>query len=405
MRQYDFETVIKRHGTGSLKWNEMTQYPQSAEGVIPFSLADMELLNPPEIIQGLKAFLDRSVLGYAMPTEAYKNTVKAWMLRRHSWKIETEWLKDAPGVINAFFTAVKAFTEEGEGVMLMTPVYYPMYYAIQRNNRVLVETKLVISRDRYEIDFDDFERKATDPNTKLLILCSPHNPTGRVWTPEELAKIGSICVDNRVLIVVDEIHNDLIMPGFRHTVFASMSEELARHSITCTAPSKTFNLAGMQTANIVIPDKEIRDTYWKEVLTTEGNPKCNILGMEACRLAYELCGEWLDQLIALVDVNRKLIVDFLNKEFPQIKVFRLEGTYLLWMDFNGLGIECHELARLLKDNANLFFDEGFIFGSQGEGFERWNLACPTKYIQEALDRLKRTLDKVPKNVRSKEPVC
>ncbi|MFA6508421.1 MAG: aminotransferase class I/II-fold pyridoxal phosphate-dependent enzyme, partial [Treponemataceae bacterium] len=338
MREYDFETVRPRPGMGSFKWDEMAKISELASDVIPFSLADMELLNPPEIIEGLKAFLDSTVLGYAMPTEAYKNTVKAWMLRRHGWKIETEWLKDAPGVINAFFTAVKAFTQEGEGVMLMTPVYYPMYYAIQRNTRVLVDTRLVVNGDRYEIDFDDFERKAKDPNTKLLILCSPHNPTGRVWTPEELTRIGRICIDNGVLIVADEIHNDLIMPGFHHTVFASLSDEFAQHSITCTAPSKTFNLAGMQTANIIIPNKEIRDAYWKEVLTTEGNPKCNILGLEACRLAYENCEEWLEQLICLVDSNRKIIVDFMEREFPRIKVFRLEGTYLLWMDFNGLGI-------------------------------------------------------------------
>lgn len=405
MRAYDFETVRPRRGMGSFKWDEMTKVPSMPEDIIPFSLADMELLNPPEIIEGLKAFLDRTVLGYAMPTEEYKRTVKDWMLRRHGWSIETEWLKDAPGVINAFFTAVKAFTEEGDGVMLMTPVYYPMYYAIQRNNRVLVDNKLVINGDRYEIDFDDFERKAKDPNTKLLILCSPHNPTGRVWTPEELTRIGRICVDNGVLIVADEIHHDLIMPGYRHTVFASLSDEFAQHSITCTAPSKSFNLAGMQTSNIVIPNKAIRDVYWKEVLTTEGNPKCNILGMEACRLAYEHCGNWLDQLISLVDTNRKIIVDFLNSELPEIKVFRLEGTYLLWMDFNGLGIECRELARILREEANLFFDEGFIFGRQGEGFERWNLACPTKYIEEALARLKRTIDAVSKKDLLKEPVC
>jgi cystathionine beta-lyase len=391
MKRYDFKTIRNRFETGSAKWDEMTSVPDLADDVIPFSLADMELVNPPEIINGLKDFLDRSVLGYAMPTAAYRKAVQGWMLRRHGWRIETEWLKDAHGVINAFFTAVKAFTEEGDGVMLMTPVYYPMYFAIRRNNRVLVDNHLVIKDGHYEIDFADFEKKAKDPRTKMLILCSPHNPTGRVWTSEELVRIGRICIDNGVLVVSDEIHNDLIMPGYHHTVFASISDEFARHSITCTAPSKTFNLAGMQTANIVIPDKTIREIYWKEVLTTEGNPKCNILGMEACRLAYENCEEWLRQLIELVDENRRIVIDYLAKEFPQIKIFPLEGTYLLWMDFNGLGIECHELSTILKEKANLFFDDGYIFGPQGEGFERWNLACPTKYIQAALERLKALL--------------
>jgi cystathionine beta-lyase len=394
VKHYDFETVIKRYGVGSFKWDEMAKYSNVGEDVIPFSVADMEFKNPPEVVEGLKRFLDQIVLGYASPTEAYQKTVQDWMLRRHNWQIKTEWLKDAPGVINAFFTAVKAFTKEGEGVMLMTPVYYPMYFAIQRNNRVLVDNRLATNGDHYEIDFDDFEKKAKDANTKLLILCSPHNPTGRVWTVDELTKIGRICIDNQVLIVADEIHNDLIIPGYHHTVFASIGAEFARHSITCTAPSKTFNLAGLQTSNIIIPDEKIRETYWKEVCTTEGNPKCNILGMEACRLAYENCGEWLDRVIEIINTNRKVVTEFINREFPQIKVFRLEGTYLLWMDFNSLGIECHELARILKEEANLFFDEGFIFGDQGAGFERWNLACPTNNIYAALERLKTTLKRL-----------
>ncbi len=392
MKQYDFETVIKRHGVGSGKWDEMAKY-SVGDDVIPFSVADMELKNAPEIIEGLKAFLDNTILGYAQPTDAYKNAVKGWMQRRHNWEIDTKWIKDAPGVINAFFTAVKAFTKEGEGVMLMTPVYYPMYFAINRNNRVLVDSKLVINGDHYEIDFNDFEKKAKDPNTKLLILCSPHNPTGRVWTKEELTKIGRICIDNNVLVVSDEIHNDIIMPGYSHTVFASICEEFAQNSITCTAPSKTFNLAGLQTSNIIIPNEKIRERYFQEVCTTEGNPKCNILGLEGCRLAYENCEEWLNQTLALIETNRKTVVEFLAKEFPQIKVFKLEGTYLLWMDFRSIKIEAKELARMLKEEANLFFDEGFVFGEQGTGFERWNLACPTKYINEGLERLKTTLNK------------
>jgi cystathionine beta-lyase len=340
----------------------------------------------------LKDFLDRSVLGYAKPTAAYKEAVQVWMRRRHNWKIKDEWIMDVPGVVNAFFTAVKAFTEEGDGVMLMTPVYYPMYFAIQRNNRVLVDNKLLVKGDHYEIDFDDFEQKAASAKTKLLILCSPHNPTGRVWTPDELKRIGRICMDNSVLVLADEIHNDLIMPGYGHTVFASLNKKFAQNSITCTAPSKSFNLAGMQTANLIIPNAEIRRTYLNEVLTTEGNPKCNILGMEACRLAYENCEEWLEQLIQLIDSNRKTITAFLAAELPQIKVFRLEGTYLLWVDFNDLGMEYHELTKILKEKANLFFDDGSIFGKLGEGFMRWNIACPRRYILKALHRLKKTVN-------------
>lgn len=276
--------------------------------------------------------------------------------------------------------------------MLMTPVYYPMYAAVTRHDRVLVENKLVRVGDTYEIDFDDFEAKAKDPNTKLLILCSPHNPSGRVWRREELEHIGRICMENHVLVVADEIHFDLVSPGYKHIPFASLSPEFAMNSITCTTPSKTFNLAGLQTALAIIPNPELRQRFYEEQQKDDGNPKCNILGLEGCRIAYTQCEEWLEQVKAVIERNRQTIIAFLAREFPQIQVMKLEGTYLLWMDFNGLGIECHELARLLKEEAHLFFDEGYIFGEAGEGFERWNLACPTKYVEEGLERLKKTLD-------------
>lgn len=397
MKNYDFETVICREGVGSGKWDEISKtLGYTPEGVIPFSVADMEFMTAPEIVEGLKRFLDTNVLGYAQPTDAYKNAVKSWMKKRHGWDIDTQWIKDTHGVINAFFTAVKAFTKEGEGVMLMTPVYYPMYFAVSRNNRVLVENKLIRTGDTYEIDFDDFEEKAKDENTKLLILCSPHNPSGRVWSQEELERIGRICIDNHVLIVSDEIHFDLISPGYHHTVFASISEEFAQNCIVCTAPSKTFNLAGLQTSNVIIPNEKLREQFFGEMLKEDGNPKCNILGLEGCRLAYEHCEEWLEQVLTVIDRNRQIVTDFMAREFPQVQIMKLEGTYLLWMDFNGLGIECHELARILKEEAYLFFDEGYIFGDMGAGFERWNLACPTRYVEEGLERLKKVLDKYVK---------
>lgn len=394
MSNYDFETVIRRTGVGSGKWDEIQNtLGYTPEGVIPFSVADMEFVTQPEIVEGLKHFLDTSVLGYAQPTREYKEAVKGWMKRRHGWEIENDWIQDTHGVINAFFTAVKAFTKEGEGVMLMTPVYYPMYFAAERNNRVLVENRLVRTGNTYEIDFEDFEKKAKDDNTKLLILCSPHNPSGRVWTKEELERIGRICIDNHVLIVSDEIHFDLLMPGYHHTVFASISGEFAENCIVCTAPSKTFNLAGLQTSNVIIKNRKLRERFLEELRKDDGNPKCNILGLEGCRLAYEKCEGWLEEAIQVIDRNRRLVEDFMAKEFPQVQVMKLEGTYLLWMDFNGLGIECHELARILKEEAYLFFDEGYIFGEMGAGFERWNLACPTKYVEEGLERMKKALSK------------
>lgn len=394
MSKYNLETVVRRVGVGSGKWDEIEKtLGTTPEDVIPFSVADMEFELAPEIAEGLQKYLQHCVLGYAQATDAYKEAVKGWLERKHNWVIDKDWIRDTPGVINAFFTAVKAFTKEGDGVMLMTPAYYPMYFAAQRHNRVLVENKLIRTGDTYEIDFADFEEKAKDENTKLLILCSPHNPSGRVWRREELEKIGRICLEKHVLVVSDEIHFDLITPGSRHIVFASICEEFAMNSITCTAPSKTFNLAGLQTANVIIPNPELRERFYTEQKKDDGNPKCNILGLEACRIAYTQCDEWLDEVLAVIERNRQTVCAFMEREFPQIQVMKLEGTYLLWMDFNALGIECHELARILKEEAALFFDEGFIFGEAGEGFERWNLACPTKYIEAGLQRLKETLNK------------
>lgn len=392
MKNYDFETVYNRHHTGSHKWAEMRTIPGVGEDVIPFSVADMELKNAPEIVEGLKHFLDTSVLGYEKPNDEYRQIVANFMERRHNWKIQLDWLKDCHGVVTAFFAAVKVFTEPGDGVILMTPVYYPMYMAASLNDRKEVHNRLLFKGDHYEIDFEDLEAKAKDPKNKLLILCSPHNPSGRVWTREELTRIGRICVDNGVLVVADEIHHDLIMPGYEHTMFASICEEFAQNSITLTSPSKSFNVAGLQTANMIIPNKEIRDRYWQEFVRFDGSPKCNIMGYAACKIAYTQCDEWLDQVIQLIDHNRQVVENFLAREFPQIRVIRLEGTYLLWMDFRGLGIECHELARILREEAHLFFDDGYIFGEEGAGFERWNLACPTKYIEAALERLKKALD-------------
>jgi len=391
MKQYDFENIIFRNNSGSHKWDEMLTVPGVEADVIPFSVADMELKNAPEIIEGLKAYLDRSVLGYVKPNDAFRQVVADFIERRHGWKIENEWIKDSHGVVTAFFAAVKAFTEPGDGVILMTPVYYPMYMAASLNNRKEVHNRLIFKGDHYEIDFEDLEKKAQDPRNKVLILCSPHNPTGRVWSVDELTRIGRICIDNDVLVVADEIHNELIMPGYHHTMFGSISEEFAQHSITLISPSKTFNLAGMQVANLIVPNDKIRERYWHEFIMAEGSPKCNILGYEACRIAYTKCDEWLEQVIQVIDHNRKVVTDFLAKEFPQVQVIRLEGTYLLWMDFRGLGIECHELARILREDAHLFFDDGYIFGDEGEGFERWNLACPTKFIVAALERLKKAL--------------
>ncbi len=387
--KYDFENVHKRFNTGSSKWNELVKFGvKESEDIIPFSVADMEFVTAPEIIDALKHELDTSIMGYENPTDSYLESVCSWMKARHNWNAKPEWILPSHGIVDAFFEAVRTYTNEGDGIILTTPVYHPMYMAVNFNKRRLIDCPMINTGTRYEIDFDDLSRKAEDPNAKMLILCSPHNPCGRVWTREELMRIAEICLKNNILVVSDEIHFDLIMPGHKHTVFASLGDEIANNCLVLTAPSKTFNIAGLQTSNVFIPNPELRKKFSDSLRLSNPNPKCNILGYVASEAAYRHCAKWLDECLSVIDANRKAIIEFISRELPMIKITNLEGTYLLWLDCNGLGINHKELERINHEEARLFFDEGYIFGSQGEGFERWNIACPAKYIREALERMK-----------------
>lgn len=384
--QYDFENISSRFGIGSKKWQEMKNNPLLTDEVIPFSVADMELKTAPEITNGLKNFIDNNVLGYAGSNKKYRQSVCNWMKTHHNWEVQEYWLVEAHSVVNAFFTAVKAFTKKGDGIILFTPVYYPMYKAIEINKRKLVEVPLINNNTSYDIDWTLLENKATDKNTTMLILCSPHNPCSRIWTKEELSRISEICLKNNVFVVSDEIHSDLIMPGFKHVSYGTISKEVRQNCIICTAPSKTFNLAGMQLSNIFIPNENYRKLFQAEQ-ATDADFACSILSYEACRLAYTHCEAWLQQLITLISTNKQIIIDFMQKYFPQVKITELQATYLLWMDFRSFNLSFHELERINHEKACLYFDEGYLFGKAGEGFERWNLACPTKYIKFALNRL------------------
>ncbi|MDD3270290.1 MAG: pyridoxal phosphate-dependent aminotransferase, partial [Syntrophomonadaceae bacterium] len=334
-------------------------------------------------------------LGYTQPTDSYLYAVCDWMKRRHGWLIKKDWIVGSPGVVNAIFLAVKAFTNEGEGIIIQTPVYYPFYAAVERNQRVLVKNPLIFTKSNYIIDYDDLERKARDPQNKVLLFCSPHNPVGRVWTLEELTRVGEICLRNNVLIISDEIHFDLIMSGHKHTVFANVSEELADITIVCTSPSKTFNIAGMQTSNIIIPNEKVRKAYLRE-MASNGFYSLNILAYKACEIAYTECEQWLNQLLELVYNNHLESKKFIEKNLPVIKVIELEGTYLQWMDFQALGLNKHELEKLMHLKAEVFFDEGYIFGEEGAGFERMNIACPTRTMMDGLKRLAVTVNELGK---------
>lgn len=385
--KYDFETIPNRKNVGSEKWEKMyDKVPNLPEGIIPFSVADMELKNAPEISQGVSEYMRNTVMGYTIPTDRYWRAVADWMYRRHGWKVKTEWIIDYPGVVTALFQTVRLLTDPGDGVILLTPVYYPFYNAVKRNGRRIRECPLKLQGLKYQIDFDLLEALAKKPENKLLLLCNPHNPVGRVWTLEELTQLGRICIENNVFVVSDEIHGDLILPGHHHTTFGQISEEFAQHSITCTSPSKTFNLAGLLTSNVIVANRDIKERL-HTFRDDQATYFCGMAGYKACEIAYIQCEPWLEELLLLLDQNKQILQNFMKVHFPEISVFELEGTYLQWMDFRGLGLEYHQLEAFLQEKAWLFFDEGSLFGKAGEGFERMNIACPTRALREALERL------------------
>lgn len=385
--KYDFETLIDRSAHGSGKWEEMRKKnPDTKAGVVPFSVADMEFKNAPEIGEGLKAYMDTHVLGYTSPTQDYLDTVCSWMREQHGWHIQPEHIVCTCGVVSALFVAVKAFCQPGDGVIVMPPVYYPFYAAAENGGCEVVRCPLIYKDHTYSMDFDLLEKLAAEEKNTMLIFCSPHNPVGRVWTPEELRRVGEICLKNNVRIISDEIHFDLVWPGYHHTVFPNAGD-FSDKVIVCTAPSKTFNLAAMQTSNIIIPNKADRERFL-EVLG-HGGP--GALGLEACRIAYTQCKPWMGEMLETIYGNYQFAVSFIGEHMPEIKPVELQGTYLLWLDCTALGKSAKELEALMVQKAQLFFDEGYVFGPEGEGFERVNLAVPRWALEEGLVRMEKAI--------------
>lgn len=392
--KYDFNTLISRKNTGSSKWEQMYKTnPNIGEDIVPLSVADMELKNAPEIIEGLREYLKSAVLGYTSPYKAFTDSVVDWMQRRHNFSIKPQWIVNTAGVVPAFFTAIRAFTKPGDGVVIMSPVYYPFYNAIKFNERTLVDCPLIEKNGYYTIDFEKFDEITKKPENKLFLFCSPHNPVGRVWKVEELKKLEEIILKNNVTVISDEIHHDIIMPGYKHTVFQTLSDELADRTITCTAPSKTFNLAGMGISNIIIKNPVIKEKFIQEINNVSGFP-FSILGYKACELAYTKAENWLEEFITVIDKNQKIVKEFFEKNYPEIKAPLIEGTYLQWIDFRALGMDPKKMEDFMTNEAQLFLDEGYIFGKSGEGYERINLAAPSWVIKAALERLDKALKKL-----------
>ncbi len=380
---YDFTTLPDRWNAGAFKYEHMKQMkPDVGRRIVPLSVADMEFLNPPEVVEGLKAYLDHNVLGYTGPTDGYFTAVQSWMERRHGFRPEKDWFITSPGIVPALYEIVKSLTEPGEGVLMLSPVYHPFRFAAQEQGREAVFCPLVERERTYDIDFERFEKLCSKPDVKLFLLCSPHNPVGRIWTREELVRLCEICLRNGVVVVADEIHGDLILPGYTFVSVGTLPEKYVKNAVICTAPSKTFNLAGMQCSNLFAADAGLR-----ERLKKEGHyPTLTALGYESCRLAYAYGEPWLEELRTVLAANKKLVEDYLDRHIPVITPFELMGTYLMWLDCRGLGLDKDELEKAMIEEE-LFFDEGYIFGPEGVGFERLNLACPAWVLQKALDRL------------------
>lgn len=386
--KYDFETLVDRSQNGSAKWNGMKDHnPAVAKNIAPLSVADLDLKLAPEIAEGMLEFMQNNpVFGYTNGTAAYYDAVINWMKDKHNYQVEKEWIVLSNGVVPALSDGVTAFTEENDGVIIFTPVYYPFYRAIELNNRRVQRCPLINHENSYQIDFVKFEELAKQANTKLLILCNPHNPVGRVWTKEELEKIADICLNNGIIILSDEIHEDLTMPGYTHYPIAVLSEVIGDITVTCTAPSKSFNIAGLQGSNIIIKNKELRAKFIAQQ-KKKGFFTLNTLSFEATRLAYTKGDAWLAEFKTLIHHNYDILVDFIKKNLPSVTVYPLEGTYLAWLDFRNLGYDYLELEKKMIA-ADLYLDEGYVFGQEGEGFERINIACPTWVLKEALERLK-----------------
>lgn len=386
---YDFNTAHTRVGMEAAKWDELG--PDPAPGVVPLSVADMELLSPPEIVEALKKTAEFGMWGYTKWGKPYADAVKHWMSTRHGWEVQQDWIVQTNGVVQGLYAAVRAYTRPGDKALILTPVYPPFYQAVEKNGRTVVESPLKLENGRYEVDFDDFEEKAR--SCKLFILCSPHNPVGRVWTERELRRMGDICLKHGVLVISDEIHFDLVMPGYKHVSYPTLGKSYADSCVMFTAASKTFSLAGLCVANAIIPNAQLRQKL-EEQVQLSGCNTFSIFGIRALETGYWQCADWVDQLNGHIWGNYRYLKDFMAEHFPDVWVAGLEGTYLAWFDCRCFGMDGHALGDYLREKAGLYLDDGYIFGEAGDGWQRLNLACPRKVLEEALDRFQAAMDQL-----------
>ncbi|WP_341877945.1 MalY/PatB family protein [Defluviitalea saccharophila] len=382
---YNFDEIIDRKNTNSIKYDFAAERGKP-EDILPLWVADMDFRTPSPVIEALVKAAQHGIFGYSDTKEEYFWSVYNWYNTRFNWSVKREWLVKTPGVVYGIATAIRALTDEGDAVMIQQPVYYPFSDLILANQRKLINNPLIYKNGKYYMDFEDFEEKIIKHKVKIFILCSPHNPVGRVWTNEELTRVGDLCIKHNVMVISDEIHGDFTYKGIKHFVFADLKPEYLNNSIICTAPSKTFNLAGLQVSNIFIPNRDIRRKF-KEEMKRTGYSQLNTLGLVACQAAYEHGAPWLEELKEYLEGNLEFIRNFLAERLPQIKIVEPEGTYLVWLDCRALNLSEEELEDLIVNKAKLWLDGGTMFGREGEGFQRINIACPRVILEKAFLQL------------------
>jgi len=381
---YDFDTVIERKNTNSIKYDPASR--GKPEDVLPLWVADMDFAAPLCVQDAVTKRAVHGIYGYSEPGASYYSAVQSWFKNRFNWNTDKECLLITPGIVNALYLAVRAFTNPGDAILIQQPVYYPFASSVQKTGRTLLVNELVYKDGFYSIDFEDFENKIKQ--AKLFILCNPHNPAGRVWTHDELLRMGEICIHYGVKVIADEIHQDIIFSPNKHLVFANLEKKFADITITCTAPSKTFNLAGLNHANIFISNKELRLSF-KQEYESAGLSQPNIMGLISCEAAYTDGAQWLSELINYLADNMALLDNFLKTNIPKIKLVKPQGTYLAWLDCKELELSSKELDAAITQKCKLWLNDGYMFGKGGSGFQRMNAACPRVVLQNACEALLR----------------
>ncbi|ULB33381.1 MULTISPECIES: MalY/PatB family protein [Proteiniphilum] len=387
--QYNFDEVIDRSSTDSVKLEKMKAI-FGRDDLIPLWVADMDFRSPPAITNALIKRVEHGIFGYTLPSDAYTASIVSWLSRRHDWRVAEEDINFIPGVVKGFAFAIDEFTSKGDKIIIQPPVYHPFRLVTQALEREVVNNPLILDDGGYRMDFDGLRKIVSENSCKMFILCNPHNPGGRVWTPDELYELSELCYSNNILVVSDEIHSDMALPGYRHTPFATVSDMAADNSITLMAPSKTFNIAGIVSSFAVITNKTIRQRYLAYLQPRELH-QGTLFAYTATRVAYDECEDWLDQMIRYVQGNVNFVISYLSEFIPQIKVIKPEASFLVWLDCRSLQLPQHELVKLFVDKAQLALNDGSIFGPGGEGFMRLNVGTSRKVLERALNNLKNAL--------------